>query len=109
MAEIRENAQLFSDAVQASNTGQGVARKAIHSCWKRFSIFFLPSDKPVFSAPITAVIFLKSHFSARRPLIYLKTDTCPSIPHQGPGHTLAVFCLCHSAILHLCLFAFARI
>lgn len=37
-----ECAQLVLDAVQASSIDQGVARKAIHNCWKCFNIFSLP-------------------------------------------------------------------
>ena len=66
-----ECAQLFSDAVQASNVGQGVAKKSHAQLLEMSQYFFLPSDKPLFSAPITVVVFLMSHFSGRRPLISL--------------------------------------
>lgn len=50
-------AQLFSDAVQASNVGQGVARKAMHNCWKCLSISFSLQINSFFQLPLLWLSF----------------------------------------------------
>ena len=52
-----ECAQLFSDAVQASNIGQGVARKAMHNCWKCLSISFSLQINLFFQLPLLWLSF----------------------------------------------------
>lgn len=105
-----ECAQLFSDAVQASSVGQGVAGKPSTTAGNVSVFSFSLQINLFFQLPLLRPSFLNHTFQGGDLWFpYLKTDTCPSIPHQGPGHILPLLCLCHSVTLHLCLFTFARL
>ena len=117
-----ECAQLVLDAVQASSIDQGVARKAIHNCWKCFNIFSLPWDKPVAQLRLLQTSSFPNH-TFQVGLLWspcLKTDTYPSIPHQGPEHILSFLFIpqcdnllvsvyfCQNVNSTLCVFCFPR-
>ena len=87
-----ECAQLFSDAVPASSVGQGVAGKPSTTAGNVSVFSFSLQINLFFQLPLLRPSFLNHTFQGGdlwSP--YLKTDTCPSIPHQGPGHILPVF------------------